>query len=61
MTPIEERFQAEEAKFNICAPLKAYTIIRVDGRSFSRYTRGLVKPFDSIFLEHMDIAAEALV
>lgn len=35
-------------------------IIRLDGRSFSKYTRGLNKPFDEGFIEDMVATAEYL-
>lgn len=41
-------------------PRRTYTIIRVDGRAFHSYTRGLDKPFDHDFMAKMDMTALAL-
>ncbi len=41
-------------------PRRCFAAIRVDGKSFSSYTRGLVKPFDEKFADDMDAAAWAL-
>lgn len=41
-------------------PVKAYTIIRLDGRGFSRYTKPLNKPFDRDFAADMLEAAQLL-
>lgn len=41
-------------------PRRAYTIIRVDGRAFHTYTRGLARPFDHDFMEDMNATAAAL-
>lgn len=41
-------------------PLKTYTIIRVDGRSFHTYLKDAEKPFDKRFAEDMDAVAVEL-
>lgn len=41
-------------------PPKAYTIVRVDGRHFHSYCRGLTKPYDIQFMHDMDLVAESL-
>lgn len=41
-------------------PRRTYTVIRVDGRAFHTWTRGLEKPYDARFMECMDAAAIAL-
>ena len=41
-------------------PRRAYTIARIDGRSFHNYTRGLARPFDFALMEDMDKTAVAL-
>lgn len=46
-----------EDRFRISLPRRSYTIIRVDGKSFHTYTRGLVKPFDFDFIEDMNKTA----
>lgn len=38
-------------------PRRTYTIIRLDGKSFKNYTRGLKKPFDDELIEAMDRTA----
>lgn len=42
-------------------PARTYTILRVDGRAFHTWTKGLEKPYDKRFMTWMDRAAEALV
>jgi tRNA(His) guanylyltransferase len=41
-------------------PRRSYTIIRVDGKAFSSYTRGLDKPFDDALIADMDATAAYL-
>src|SRR5208282_554642 len=41
-------------------PPRTYTILRVDGRAFHTWTRGLTKPYDADFMSCMDAAAIAL-
>ena len=36
---------------------RTYTIIRIDGKAFHTYTRGLKKPFDEDFVHHMNETA----
>lgn len=38
-------------------PRRTYTIIRVDGKAFHSYTRGLVRPFDKKLVNDMDETA----
>lgn len=42
-------------------PPKSYTILRLDGRAFHTYTKDLEKPFDELFMLHMDIISETLL
>lgn len=42
-------------------PRRTYTIIRLDGKSFHTYTRGLEKPFDQGLIEDMDNAVIAML
>jgi tRNA(His) guanylyltransferase len=42
-------------------PARTYTILRVDGRAFHTWTKGLRRPYDERFMIWMDAAAEALV
>lgn len=39
---------------------RTYTIIRVDGKAFHTYTRGLARPFDDGLIEDMDATAAYL-
>lgn len=41
-------------------PRRTYTIIRIDGKAFHTYTRGLDSPFDDKFVIDMDITASYL-
>lgn len=41
-------------------PRRAYTLIRIDGKAFHTYTRGLKVPFDHDFIEDMNKTAAAL-
>lgn len=38
-------------------PRRTYTIIRVDGKAFHTYTRGMARPFDAGFMASMDATA----
>jgi tRNA(His) 5'-end guanylyltransferase len=38
-------------------PRRTYTIIRIDGKAFHTYTRGLKRPFDAGLIEDMDATA----
>lgn len=49
-----------ESRAKVFLPRRAYTIIRVDGKAFHSYTRGLVEPFDLGLVEDMDITAQYL-
>jgi len=41
-------------------PRRSHTIIRIDGKAFHTYTRGLFRPFDDGFIEDMDTTAAYL-
>jgi tRNA(His) guanylyltransferase len=43
-----------ENRFRFKLPRRTYTIIRIDGKSFHTYTKGLKRPFDSELMEDMD-------
>jgi tRNA(His) 5'-end guanylyltransferase len=49
-----------EAPTQLVLPRRTYTIMRVDGRAFHTWTRGLAKPYDMGFMRCMDAAAIAL-
>lgn len=46
-----------EDRSRIYLQRRTYTIIRIDGKAFHTYTRGLEKPFDTQFCHHMDRTA----
>jgi tRNA(His) 5'-end guanylyltransferase len=46
-----------ENRFRTSLPRRSYTIIRVDGKSFKNYTRGLKKPFDEGLIKDMNETA----
>lgn len=41
-------------------PRRTYTILRLDGKAFHTYTRGLIRPFDADFMAIMDAVAVRL-
>jgi tRNA(His) guanylyltransferase len=49
-----------EDRYRIMIPRRTYTIIRVDGKAFHSYTRGLPRPYSRGLMTCMDIAAESL-
>jgi tRNA(His) guanylyltransferase len=49
-----------EDRFRTKLPRRAYTIIRVDGKSFHTYTKGLNRPFDEGLIEDMNLTAAFL-
>lgn len=49
-----------ENRTRILLPRRSYTIIRVDGKAFHTYTRGLDFPFDAGLIEDMDMTASYL-
>ena len=46
-----------ENRFRTSLPRRSYTIIRVDGKAFHTYTRGLKKPFDEGLIQDMNETA----
>lgn len=43
-----------EIRTRYLLPRRTYTIIRLDGKAFHTYTRGMTKPFDVYLIESMD-------
>lgn len=41
-------------------PRRTYTVIRIDGKAFHTYTKGLKRPFDELFMEDMNETAKYL-
>lgn len=46
-----------ENRTRILLPRRTYTIIRIDGKAFHSYTKGLQRPFDYKFINDMDETA----
>jgi len=60
-TEIDLRMKAQyEDRYRILLPRRSYTIIRVDGRAFHTWTRGLERPYDICLMKAMDEVAMAL-
>lgn len=51
------RMKHYEACYSTMIPPRTYTIVRVDGRGFSKFTKNMNKPFDDQFSESMNFAA----
>ena len=55
--PLGERMKGQyEVRSRQLLPRRTYTIIRLDGKAFHTYTRGLNKPFDKDLIDDMDNA-----
>ncbi|MBF0315293.1 MAG: hypothetical protein HQK52_17870 [Oligoflexia bacterium] len=53
--------QQYECRTKYSLPRRTYTIIRVDGKAFHRYTKNLARPYDLQFMQNMDnMAAQEL-
>lgn len=55
-----DRMKEYENISRIYLTKKSPVIIRIDGKAFHTFTRGLKKPFDPLFMEVMQIAAQKL-
>lgn len=51
---------AYEDRTRICLPRRSHTIIRIDGKAFHTYTKGMNRPFDDGFMDDMDTTAAYL-
>lgn len=49
-----------ENRSRILLPRRSYTIIRIDGKAFHSYTKGLNRPFDDALIDDMDQTAQYL-
>ena len=49
---LEERMKGYEKKYHL--PINLPIIIRIDGRAFHTFTRGMEKPFDETFIDMMN-------
>lgn len=54
---MKERY---ELRARTALPRRTYTIIRLDGKAFHTYTKGLDKPYDVALMRHMAILATRL-
>ena len=55
--PLGDRMKGNyEDRTRIALPRRTYTILRLDGKAFHTYTRGLKKPFDKDLSEDIDNA-----
>src|SRR5574337_312250 len=52
-----DRMKRYEDAYRFVLPRRTYTILRVDGRSFHTWTRGLQRPYDLGFMDCMDYTA----
>ena len=55
-----DRMKRYEEATRFILPRRTYTLLRVDGRAFHSWTRGLTKPYDTDFIACIDSAALAL-
>lgn len=55
-----ERMKLYEHQTRLTLPRRTYTLVRVDGRAFHSFTRGMDRPFDTGLVEDMDATALAL-
>jgi tRNA(His) guanylyltransferase len=59
--PIGDRMKSfYESRFKTFLPRRAYTLIRIDGKAFHTFTKGLIRPFDNGLIDDMDITAAYL-
>jgi tRNA(His) 5'-end guanylyltransferase len=56
MKSLEERMKEYESCYSFKIPSRTYTIIRLDGKGFSKYTKMFNKPFDDNLSIVMDVA-----
>lgn len=54
---LNDKMKDAEKRFRTYLPKKTYSVIRVDGKGFSKYTKSLVRPFDAKFTEDMQKTA----
>jgi len=57
---LDNRMKKYEKCYNFQIPSRTYTMIRFDGRGFSKYTKGFKKPFDKLLSGAMDAASMAI-
>jgi tRNA(His) guanylyltransferase len=52
-----ERMKTYENVSRFYLTRRTYTIIRIDGKAFHHYTKGLMRPFDNILIDDMNSTA----
>jgi tRNA(His) 5'-end guanylyltransferase len=57
---LESRMKGYEAATRVILPRRGYTMIRIDGKAFHTYTKGLERPFDWGLVNDMDDTAKYL-
>jgi len=57
---LADRMKSLEGNTRVVLPRRTNMVIRVDGRAFHSYTRGLRRPYDAGFMAAMDATAIAL-
>lgn len=57
---LEARMRALETRQRVTLDAHAFTVVRLDGRGFTAFTRGLVKPFDPALTDALLDGARAL-
>jgi len=55
-----DRMKGYEAVTKYVLPRRGYTMIRIDGKAFHTYTKGLKRPFDQGLVDDMDTTAAYL-
>lgn len=58
--PLGDRMKGYEYRTRTLLPRRTYTIMRLDGRNFSRFTRNMERPFDAGLAHFMNCTAEML-
>lgn len=58
--PLGDRMKGYERTFRMTLPAKSYSVLRLDGRHFSSWTRGLNRPYDLTMVQAMSDATLAL-
>lgn len=57
---LNDYFKNKEHEFKQFLPKKGYYIIRLDGKAFHTFCKGMKKPYDKDFIKWMDITAQKL-
>lgn len=59
-TTLGDRMKAYEHVWRQELPANSYTIIRIDGRAFHSYLQGCERPYDTRFMDDMDILTKEM-